>query len=262
LEIGGFALSDENIRAIAAEDVAAVQAWFSLDMWYRPAVACWTRDPAVLREVQANRELRAAIKGIGRETQTSYWLSILIESLDDSPLIVLIPELGEAWTMTAKGVVDIGQFTVLASRALANPLKRLSYSGPAADAEHAVMTGESDQSGEGGYSSNFAFYPVEASDPEDGLPRDGIYMWEAPGGTGTHSLPGDFLPGSLPPIDNVRVLVMVGPNAPGLRFVRIIQSSRMFDALSASITNVKKLPDEQAASLLAMAKQRGAAARG
>ena len=29
----------------------------------------------------------------------------------------------------------------------------------------------------------------------------------------------------------------------------------------ASITNVTKLPDEQAASLLAMAKQRGAAAR-
>ena len=261
LEIGGFALSDEDIRVIAKEDVAAVQSWFSLDMWYRPAVACWTRDLAVLREVQSNQELRAAIKAIGRETQTSYWLSILIEALGEEPVFVLVPELGEVWSMTAKGVVDLGQLTVLASHALENPLQRVKYSGPATEAEHDVMAGDSEQSGEGGYSSNFAFYPIEATDPEDGLPRDGIHMWEAPGGTGDHSLPGDFLPGTLPLVDGARLLVMVGPTAPGLRFVRIIQSSRMFDALPAAITNVKKLPDEQAKRLLDLAKQRGAAVR-
>ncbi|MBA3461527.1 MAG: hypothetical protein H0T46_16315 [Deltaproteobacteria bacterium] len=257
VEIFGFALGEDDLKAIAAKDVAAVRAWFSLEMWYRPAVACWTRDLTVLREVQANQELRDAIGVLGHESPTPHWLSVLIETLADAPMIVLVPELGEAWSFTADGVVDMGQLTVLASKYLAEPLRRIGASGVATKAELAVMSGEAEQSGEGGYSSSFAFYPIEASDPTDGLPRDGIVMWAAPGGTGSHSLPGDFLPGTLPSIDGVRVLVMVGPKAPGLRFVRIIQSARMFDALRAEIRGVKKLPDPQAAQLLQLARDHG-----
>jgi len=261
LEIGGWALSDDDLRTIAAKDVAAVRAWFSLEMWYRPAVACWSRDRSLLREVQGNRALRDALARIGRATETSHWLSVLIETLVAAPLVVLVPELGEAWRMTADGVVDMGQLTVLASKALADPIARIGGSGVATDEELDVMTGEAPQSGGGGYSSSFAFYPPEACDPEDALPRDGIHLWSAPGGTGTHSLPGDFLPGTLPESDGARVLVMVGPKAPGMRFVRIIQSSRMFEALTAKITDVTQLSAAQAKALLAIARERGRAAR-
>jgi hypothetical protein len=172
-----------------------------------------------------------------------------------------MPELEEAWSMTLDGVVDMGQLTVLASRTLAEPLRRIGGSGIATDEELAVMTGEGPQSGGGGYSSSFAFYPPEACDPTDALPRDGIHMWSAPGGTGTHSLPGDFLPGTLPEIDGVRLLVLVGPNAPGMRFVRIIQSARMFEALTAKITDVTSVPAPQAKALFEVARERGRAAR-
>lgn len=261
LEIGGWALSDDDLQNAAAKDVAAVRAWFSLEMWYRPAVACWSRSRAVLRELQQNAELRSALAEMGRETDTSFWLSVLIETLVDAPVIVLVPELEEAWSMTLDGVVDMGQLTVLLSRVLAEPLRRIGGSGVATDEELAVMTGEGPQSGGGGYSSSFAFYPPEACDPNDALPRDGIHMWSAPGGTGSHSLPPDFLPGTLAPIDGVRVLVMVGPKAPGMRFVRVIQSARMFEALAAKITNVTSLPAAQAQALLEVARERGRAAR-
>lgn len=261
LEVGGWALSEDELGEVAKQDVAAVRAWFSLEMWYRPAVACWSRDRAVLREVQGHAELRAAIARIGRDTDTSYWLSILAETLLAAPVVVLVPELGEAWRMTVDGVVDMGQLTVLASKVLADPIARVGGSGIATDEELAVMTGEGEQSGGGGYGSSFAFYTVEACDPDDGLPRDNVHLWTAPGGTGMHSLPGDFLPGTLAPIDGARVLVMVGPNAPGSRFVRVIQSSRMFEALSAKITDVQRVPGPDAAALLAHARDRGRAAR-
>ncbi len=261
LEIGGWALGDDDLQKIAAKDVAAVRAWFSLEMWYRPAVACWSRSRAVLREVQANPALRSAIAAIGRETDTAYWLSVLIETLVDAPVVVLVPELEEAWSMTLDGVVDMGQLTVLMSRTLADPLGRIGGSGVATDEELAVMTGEGPQSGGGGYSSSFAFYPPEACDPIDALPRDGIHLWSAPGGTGSHSLPGDFLPGTLAPIDGARMLVMVGPKAPGMRFVRIIQSARMFEALTAKVTNVTNVPAAQAKVLFEVARDRGRAAR-
>ncbi|MBL0212528.1 MAG: hypothetical protein IPQ07_01440 [Myxococcales bacterium] len=242
LEIGGWALTDEQLETIAARDVAAVRAWASLEMWYRPAVAAWSRDLSVLREVQARSTLRAAIDALAGETATTHWLSVLLAAVASAPFVVLVPELEEAWAFTADGVVDMGQLTVLLSKALADPLARLGASGPATEAELDVMSGAGPQSSDGGYSSSFAFYPIEAADPTTGLPRDGIYEWTAPGGTGTHSLPGDFLPGTIAPRDGVRQLVMVGPKAPGLRFVRIISSSRMFDALGARISDVRKLP--------------------
>lgn len=261
LEVGGWALGDEQLQAAARKDLAAVQAWFSLEMWYRPAVACWSRDRALLREVQGHADLRAALARIGRDTDTSVWLSILLETLVAAPVVVLVPNLDEAWSMTMDGVVDIGQLTVLASKALADPIRRLDASGVATDEELAVMSGEGPQSGGGAYGSTFAFYPVEACDPDDGCPRDGIHMWSAPGGTGTHSLPGDFLPGTLPVEDGARLLVMVGPHSAGMRFTRVIQPARAFEALTARITDVAKLPEARTRALFALAKQRGRAAR-
>lgn len=241
IEIDGWALTDEELETIAARDVAAVRAWASLEMWYRPAVASWSRDLSVLRDVQARSTLRSAIEALGGETATTHWLSVLLATVASAPFVVLVPELQEAWAFTADGVVDMGQLTVLLSKALADPLARLGASGPATEAELDVMSGVGPQSSDGGYSSSFTFYPLEAADPETLLPRDGIHEWSAPGGTGTHSLPGDFLPGTIAPRDGARLLVMVGPKAPGLRFVRIIQSSRMFDALGARVSDVRKL---------------------
>ena len=63
------------------------------------------------------------------------------------------------------------------------------------------------------------------------------------------------------PLQIATGFLMVGPKAPGLRFVRIIQSSRMFDALPAQITSVRKLPDDQARRWQQVTRAYGAKAR-
>ena len=131
-------------------------------------------------------------------------------------------------------------------------LGRIGASGVAKHDVLDVMTGAGPQRTEGSYSSSYAFYPVEAIDPSDGLPRDGVHTWSAPGGTGTHSLPADFLPGTLVERDGARVLALVGPKAPGLRFARVIPAVRTFEALAARISDLTKLPDDQARRWLAI----------
>lgn len=252
IPVGDRQLSQATLRGIADDDVDAVNGWISLETWYRPAVAAWTRAPEVLREVQARPTTRAALTALGGTTATSHWLSQLVQTVFDAPFVVVVPELGEAWSFRADGVVDMGQLTVLLSEALADPLARIGASGVAKREVLDVMTGAGPQRGEGSYSSSYSFYPVEAIDATDGLPRDGVHTWSAPGGTGTHSLPADFLPGTIIERDGTRVLAMVGPNAPGLRFARVIPAVRTFDALVARVSDVAKLPADQATRWLAL----------
>jgi len=75
-----------TLRGIAEDDVDAVNGWISLETWYRPAVAAWTREPAVLREIQANATIRAALAALGSTTATTHWLSQLIETVFRRPV--------------------------------------------------------------------------------------------------------------------------------------------------------------------------------
>ena len=128
--------------------------------------------------------------------------------------------------LTADGVVDLGQLAVLISSSLRDPLSRIGVTEVADDETLAVMRGDGPQQGEGTYSCGFHCYPIQATDPATGMARDDVHMWSAPGGTGTHSLPPDFLPGTLAPVDGARVLLVVGPKSPGMRFVRVIPAVR------------------------------------
>ena len=252
--IGSKWLTREQLDEIADRDVAAVQAWFSLEMWYRPAVAAWTREPEVLRAHQADAAMRAAIAELGGATETSAWLTLLIETLYDAKLVFLVPELGEAWSVIADGVVDIGQLSVLVSQALADPLARIGASVAGEDIR-SVMSGEGPQQSDAAYECTFHCYPAQAVGA-DGMPRDDVYEWSAPGGTGTHSLPPDFLPGTIEAIDGARLLVLVGPRSPGMRFSRVISAVRTFDALAASVRSPTRLPADQVARWASLARDR------
>jgi hypothetical protein len=248
IEVGDRSISRATLDAIGASDREAVIAWLSLENWYRPAVACWTRDVGVLLEVQRDRELRDAVAALGSTTATSHWLSLLLETVLDARFVVLFPELREAWCFIADGVNDIGQLSVLLSDALADPLARIGASGVAEPEALAVMRGDGPQEARAGYSSTFHLYPREALGDDD-LPHDNVHMWRAPGGTGSHSLPGDFLPGTLDVVNGARLLVAVGPKAPGSRFTRIISATRTFSGLVASVGEVRLLAGEYEAWL-------------
>ena len=206
-----------------------------------PAPAVRRRAPRVLREVQGDRELRASVAKLRSETNTSHWLGQLLPALLDATVMVVLPEIGETWTLVADGVTDMGQLSVLMSAALAEPLGRIGVDAVADGEVLDVMKGDGPQEGEGAYSCAFHCYPVEAVDPADGMPKDDRFTWRAPGGTGSHSLPPDFLPGDLTVKDGVRQVFVVGPTSPGMRFVRVIPAVRTFDGLAASIRDARRV---------------------
>jgi hypothetical protein len=248
IEIGRRSIARADIDAIADDDYPCVASFFSLATWYRPAVAAFSRDRDSLREMKKRPRYREALAALGDSSEGTFWLSILIEATIDEPFVLLFPELGEAYEVVLDGVVDCGQLTVLASAALEDPLGRIGASPPASEEAIAVMRGDGPQQDpNAAYSSTFHLYPWNAIDPETGLPEDGRVTWSAPGGTGSHSLPPDFLPATIEPIDGRRALVVVGPGARGgMRFVRVIAATRMFSALPASIASAKRLGAEEA----------------
>jgi hypothetical protein len=96
-----------------------------------------------------------------------------------------------------------------------------------------------------GCSASFMLYPWRATNPATNLPEDKRFTWSAPGGIGDRSLPPDFLPGTIEPLEGRRVLILVGPSAPGFRFVRELPACRTFAGLEAAIENVRALRREE-----------------
>jgi hypothetical protein len=249
VSVGDRVLSAATLRRIAARDEPAAAAYSSLDVWYRPAVAAWTRTPEVLRAMQQNARFRDALAGCESANEGAYWLSLLADVAFDAPFVVLVPELDQAWAMRVDGVSDMGQLCVLASLALHEPLVRIGAPEIASERVLAVMQGDGPQQTQGSFDAAFHFYPWQAIDPSTGFPVDDRFTWSAPGGVGGISLPGDFQPAAIRPLDGTRVLTLVGPKAKGgARFTRVLAAVRMFAALRASIDSVRKLSVEEAAT--------------
>lgn len=241
-EIGNLRLPRSAIDAVAQVDGPSVRAFFSLAVWYRPVVASWSRDVDALRAAEADPDLRAGVEAIGGASEGTYWLSTLLETMIDVPFVILLPEVREAFAVTARGVVDNGQLSVLLSEALADPLARVGASGVASAEMLAVMRGEGPQKIDATYTASFHLYPWQSMDPASMTPEDGRFEWRAPGGTGNHSLPPDFLPNTLEPLRGVRVLLLVGPNAGGgIRFSRVIGGCRTFESLRADLMGTRRL---------------------
>jgi hypothetical protein len=150
----------------------------------------------------------------------------------------------------------MGQLSALVAPALREPLARIGITEQPDEEVLEVMRGDGPQQGEGTYSCGFHCYPIEATDPATAMPRDDVHTWRAPGGTGTHSLPPDFLPGTLAPVEGARVLLVVGPKSPGMRFVRSMPAVRTFDGLRARVSAATKLAPDDARRWYEIAKQR------
>lgn len=238
LELGEQRLFRADVDQLHEEDPEAVAAWFSLEVWFRPAVASLTRAPEVLRQAHGDVALRGALRDLGRMPGGAHWLRVLLDTCFGERLVFLLPEAKEAWELQADGVVDVGQLSVLLSAVLAPSFVRLGASGPADTPIIKTMLGEGPQQLPGAYASHFFLYPWRAMNPQTRLPEDERHWWHAPGGKGNHSLPADFQPATVEPLDGARVFFLVGPQLPTLqhRFVRSIGAARAFDKLPARLS--------------------------
>lgn len=235
---------------LAEADPDGHAATASLEIWYRPVVACWSRVEGAPARARDDVELMTLLMGLEARTTTS-WIATLCFALRRDPFVVLIPELDEAFSLRVDGVVDMGQLSMMLGAALADPLARLGCSAPPADNVIATMRGEGPQELGESWSCDFHVWPWQAFDPELGLPSVQRYQWRAPGGTGGHSLPSDFRPGELVPIGGVRVVVLTGPKGP-VTFVRSLAATRMFSSVVAEVSGVRKLSDAEKASWLSI----------
>jgi len=243
VRIGEGEVTEKTMNELTASDAESIVAWRLLDEWYAPAVASWTRDLTVLREAQCDEQLCALVRTIGDATPTTEWLSRLLAAVLDAPFVVLFPEIGEAWRVRIDGVLDMAQLSVLLAQALAAPIRRIRGSKPPSADQLATLR-EGPQIGEP-YGCTVHYYPQEALDPATGMPRDGRHTWRAPGGTGSHSLPEDFQPGTLTLREGARILVAVGPRSPGtLRGTREVRVARPFEALAARALDASQLDEE------------------
>lgn len=249
VELGDRLVDRRAIETVARAEPLGAQAFRSLDTWYRPAVLAWSVETDVLQQLQTDTPWRTGLAALNGANTGSYWLSLLMGVALQRPLVVLVPELREAYTMTLNGVLDMGQLFVLLSHALASPLKRLNASGPASPAILAVMSGEGPQQRpEVSYSAAFTFYSWEAVNPATGLPEHGRFTWIAPGGCGDIWLPADFQPSALRLLHGCHVLVLISLNAaPGLGVTRQIPAVRTFAPLRASVDEVVALEPQASA---------------
>jgi hypothetical protein len=143
----------------------------------------------------------------------------------------------------------MGQLSALISSSLSEPLSRIGVTEVADDETLAVMRGDGPHEGEGNYACNFHCYPIEATDPASGMPRDD---------ENTFSLPPNALPGALAPVDGARVMLVVGPKSPGLGFVRVIPAVRTFDGLVACVSSATKLSADDTRRWFDVAKRHAA----
>jgi hypothetical protein len=180
----------------------------------------------ILRDVQRDGPFRHALAPLVSATDGTRWVSTLAEALIDDRLVFLFPELkGEAWMVSATGVLDMEQLSILRSDALGDALARIGAPDVAPASMLAVLRGRGAQQAEDVFGAAFHVYPWQAVSASDGMPIDGVYTWTAPGGTGTHSLPPDFRPGTLESTGGARIFIIVGPRSAGVLRGRVGKSS-------------------------------------
>ena len=102
-EIGRRRFTPADLARLTARDEPGANAYFSLETWYLPVVAAWTRRPRYLRRAQLDSALIEDFRAL-EWSGGAYWISILLEASFETPLIVIVPELGEVYRVELDGV--------------------------------------------------------------------------------------------------------------------------------------------------------------
>ena len=258
VRVGHRSISRESVNEVGSQDPAAAEAYFSLEIWYRPAVASFTRSREAMIAAQKNQPFRDALARVRYVSEAS-WIAVLLDSAIEEPFVFLFPQLGEAYSAVVDGVTDLGQLGVLLSEPLRDVLTRIGAASNPSQEAIAVMQGRGPQSTRQTMSSSLQAHTWQAMNPATGLPEDKRFEWAAPGGTGNHSLPNDFQPATVTLLDGARVLLLTGPEPKScpntLTLTRSSQVSRMFIALPAEVRDVRKLSAEEAAAWFAKVKR-------
>ena len=222
------------------------------------AASVWSRSPALLRAKRQDAALRDAVQLIGPELVCNAYELLSVPF--DTPAIVLLPELDEAYAMHVDGVVTMAQLYVLLAHALDGPLRRMGVG----EFPSAVLVASVDGTGPCDVHEHlvlrFRAYTWQALDPATRKPVDGRVVLHSPGGAFDHSLVQDFLLGDAARLDDHIVLALAGPRTQsGIRWDRSCHGGRPYHALRAQLAGVRQLPSNESARWYAVALAAAAA---
>lgn len=241
LWLGSHSISQASLEQLHAKHPVLAASFQSLEVWFRPVVALWSRCRSVLNEQRQNTALGEGLKRVSA-VSSAHWIRVLLGDTFEDPFIILAPESNAGFEVVLDGVCDCGQLAVLFAGQV--PLDSIGVTKRPSEAMIAVMSGEGPQQTDASYESDFHFYAWNAMNPATGMPEKDRFTWQAPGGSGSHSLPADFQPSAIEVLQGRRVLLVVGPNAEAALFRRVIPGTRSFGVQSATI-NVTSLSAEE-----------------
>ena len=244
LWLGSYSISQASLEELHAKHPVLAASFQSLEVWFRPVVAMWSRCRPVLNEQRQNTALREGLERVSA-VSSAHWIRVLLGDTFEDPFIILAPEANLGFEVILDGVCDCAQLVVLFAGQV--PLDAIGVTKRPSETMLAVMGGNGPQQADASYESDFHFYAWNAMNPETGMPENDRFTWQAPGGSGSHSLPADFQPSAIEVLHGRRVLLAVGPNADASLFRRLISGTRSFGVQSATV-EVKPMSAEEVAT--------------
>ncbi|VTS05481.1 hypothetical protein [Tuwongella immobilis] len=234
--------SDENPVKRFGDDVAqklpqAAKAWAVTESYGMGAIAALAHSKAVRKQFQES-DLLGAVAALARFHPEMHYVNMLLDVLDDEPLLVLHPESGKGFRLRMSGIADNFQLHTLLADLLIGPESVGQLPGerppqPAIDAARDQPVNPEYDTVYGPF--NLSNWPALNPDGTLGPAGDhsGLWIWN-------EGRPADILP-----FEGTRVVLLEAPP-----YERGWQAGRVFPGMVAELVHEATLSREEVADLL------------
>lgn len=235
---GDYTVTHTLAKAAAERMPRAADAYFAMDMLWRPVVAVLTRDAASRAEARSDERLKAAVEALSLDVVG--WVHKLLQGADDEEWIVLHPGEGKGFVVRVRDMVDNWSLQPLLADALVTekqggvlgigakavgPPNGLSGRRPPPELVRCIR-GEGPQELRGGVEGQWD-----------------TYIFRAIGADGTltpslleHKIWNEGIPVDIPALDGHRVVVLGPPLVS-----RTWNANRAFEAMGSDLELVRAL---------------------
>lgn len=221
-------LDEATFERSAAQSPAWARAWQQLESLYFPLIAALSVSPSGRESL---RPLLPQIAPLTSYLESAYYLSMLLQVLDNAPILIIEPALQRGFVGTMSGVADCFQLHALLMAHF--PDTRA----PVSDAATSVHRGHGAQITDENLMGIWNLYNYRALNPDGDLPTD---LSDS-----SHWIWNEDLPAEIPEFAGYRV-VLLGPAS----YERAWKVQRAFAALRAEIVVERELNETEIADWL------------
>ena len=239
---GDYTVMPEFAKAAAERMQREADAYFAMDMLWRPVVAILTRDAASRAEARRDEGLKTALEPLSADVV--HWVHKLLEGVDDEEWIVLHPGEAKGFVVRVRDLVDNWSLQPLLANALVTekrggvlgiggarigPEGGLTGRRPSAELI-ACIRGDGSQSLSSGVEGQWDAYTFHAIGADGTLTPSLL----------EHKIWNEGIPVDIPALGGHRVVILGAPLVK-----RTWNANRAFEAMGSELELVRLLePDE------------------